>query len=132
MPEPIVPQPPMQRVHRRETPLTGAELAQARAQEVARLEWDEYYITAEQARAIPQAAMTPELLSRVKYSQRDWPENRMSLAQALGPLPAGGGETYMQQGMAANEMFWEPGADAKPPEHMLPGRRMERDPREQR
>ena len=61
-----VPQPPMQRVHRRRTPLTRTELDEARRLEAARLEWDEWYITAEQARAIPTEALSPGLLSRIQ------------------------------------------------------------------
>lgn len=118
---PVYPQPPMQRSVN--GPLSMSGLAAAREAERIRAEWDTMYITADQARSIPEEAMTPELQARIKYSQRDWPENRLALSAAMGPLGPGEGETYALHGAPASELFWEPGPEAKPPEHMLPGRR---------
>jgi hypothetical protein len=121
VPEPCIPQRPMQR--RINGPLSREGLAGARESERMRMEWDEYYITADEARRIPPEAHTPELIARITYSQRDWPENRMSLAAAIGPVSPGEGETYTMNGMDAGEMFWTPPPDLPPVEHQMPGRR---------
>ena len=107
----LTPQPPMQRTHRRRTPLTADEVADAREQERMRKEWDPMYITAAEAREAQRAnALTPEVQQRIRYSQRDWPENRMSATEALGPLEPGEGEAYRTEpnSTPAEELFWRP------------------------
>ena len=118
---PVFPSPPMQRTIN--GPLRRSALAEAREAERLRMEWDEWYITADEARKIPRQAMTDEVISRIKYSQRDWPENRMTLSDAMGPLDPGEGESYSQFGGHSEALFWSPDPDAAPPEHELPGRR---------
>lgn len=103
------PQPPMQRTHKRETPLTQEELAQAREAEKARKKWDPSYITAAEAREMPaEVAARPDVAARVQYSQPDWPENRMSATEALGPLPTGAGESYIQKEQRPAEELFSP------------------------
>jgi hypothetical protein len=122
-PETAVPQAPMQRVHRRQAPLTREELASARELEQRRMEWDTMYITQAEAASIPEEALTPELMSRITYSQRDWPENRMAMSQALGPLEPGEGEAYYEdRQMDANTVFWTPTPASQGPQ--LRGRRV--------
>jgi len=120
-PEPVFPQPPMQRTVN--GPLSFKGLGEARRAEALRMEWDSWYINAAQARSIPIEAMTDEIVSRIRYSQRDWPENRMTLGAAMGPVEPGEGETYWLHGVDQSELFWAPEPDAPPVEHMMPGRR---------
>lgn len=110
---PMQPQPPMQQTHRRRTPLTTDELEAAREQERLRKKWDPAYITAAEAREIPQEVIEndPGLQQRILYSQPDWPENRMSASEALGPLPGGEGQVTVQRGGTAADFFWSPGED---------------------
>ncbi len=95
------------RTHVRETPLTPDELTRAREVEKARAQHDPSYITAEAARAIPTEELrrNPELAGRVRYSQEDWPENRMSATEALGALDGGGGEVTEQRQIPAESIF---------------------------
>lgn len=117
----MTPQPAMQRTIN--GPLRPSALAAAREAEKLRQEYDKWYITKAEASAIPLSAMTPEVMSRIQYSQRDWPENRMALSDALGPLDPGEGESYTQFGGHAAELFWQPEPGAPAPEHQMPGRR---------
>lgn len=88
----------MQRTHQRETPLSPEELAQAREDERQRQKWDRDYVTAEQARSMPaDVSSKPDMAARIARSQVDWPENRMSATEALGPLEPGAGEVYERQ-----------------------------------
>jgi hypothetical protein len=102
-----MPGPAMQRTHERQTPLTQAELAEARAREAARKQWDPGYVTAAEARSIPPEALdaNPELKWRVERSQPDWPENRMSATEALGPLAGGCGETVEVREIPTESLF---------------------------
>jgi hypothetical protein len=95
------------RTHQRRTPLTKAELAAAREQEKQRKKWDKFYITAEQARTIPHEAADRDqtLQERVRYSQPDWPENKMSATEALGPLKGGEGEQTESRSIPAEDLF---------------------------
>lgn len=121
-PGPVFAQPPMQRTVN--GPLNRGSLVAAKQAEQLRREWDEFYITQAEAAAIPQEALTQELISRIKYSQRDWPENRMTLKDAMGPLQPGEGELPFNEGsVPSRELFWEPAPGAPPPEHQLRGRR---------
>ena len=85
----------MQRTHTRETPLTPGELEQAREVERQRKAWDPGYVTAAEAHGMPrEVSSQPEVAARIARSQPDWPENRMSATDALGPLEPGTGELY--------------------------------------
>jgi hypothetical protein len=88
----------MQRTHKRTTPLTDKELVAAREVESQRQRWDSDYITAAQARDMPvEVSSKPDMAARITRSQPDWPENRMSATEALGPLDPGAGESYERQ-----------------------------------
>jgi len=95
------------RTHRRRTPLTPDEVTRAREAEQARKRFDPHYMTADEARQIPSGmiASRPDLQDRIRYSQPDWPENRMSATQALGPLPGGSGETVERRAVGVEEIF---------------------------
>lgn len=99
--------PPMQRTHKRETPLTPTEVDQAREVERQRQKWDPTYITAEQAKAMPpEVASRPDVSERIRYSQEDWPENRMAASVALDPLQPGAGEEYLRKDQVeASDLF---------------------------
>ena len=86
------------RTHQREAPFTKPELEKAREAEARRQEFDPDYITAAEAHALPpEVSSQPEVAARITRSQPDWPENRMSATEALGPLPPGSGEVYERQ-----------------------------------
>lgn len=95
------------RTHVREKPLNPEELEAARAVEAERKRWDRDYIDAATARSIPAEVLEkkPELRQRIKYSQPDWPEGRMSATEALGPLEGGAGEVVEQRNVDAAELF---------------------------
>lgn len=96
-----------QRRHKRLTPLTPQELERAREGEKARKQWDDTYVTRDEAASIPQEALdkNPQLQHRIEYSRPDWPENRMSATQALGDLKGGDGETTERRPVEAGDLF---------------------------
>lgn len=95
-----------ERVHRRRTPLTPQELAQAREAEDRRKGFDPHYITADEARRLtPDEKARRDVQERVAYSQPDWPENRMSATVALGELKGGGGESVELRPTEAASLF---------------------------
>lgn len=108
---PMAPQPPMQRTHRRHTPLTAEEVEDARRVEADRKKWDPEYITYEEAHAIAPEVLRGDigLQRRIRYSQPDWPENRMSASVAFGPLQGGEGQVDISRGAPASEYFYSEG-----------------------
>jgi hypothetical protein len=77
-----------------------------KAVEIERKKWDPSYIDAETARSIPAEVLDakPELASRVRYSQQDWPENHASASEALGTLPGGEGQTTELRRLTFDEL----------------------------
>lgn len=71
------------------------EMERLRKVEAARKLYDPSYISAEQARGIPQQLMdeNPALAARVRESAEHWPENSASASEVLTDLPGGAGET---------------------------------------
>lgn len=75
-------------------PATSKEMARLKEIEQQRMKYDKHYITAEEARGIDPAVVdaNPDLAFRIQCSAPEWPENRASATQALGPLEGGTGE----------------------------------------
>ena len=87
-------------------PLKGESFKKAKEAEVARAKTDPYYISAEQARALPsEVAQRPEVMDRIRYSQRDWPESKSTATLALGPLKPGEGEVVQHRDADAESLF---------------------------
>jgi hypothetical protein len=87
-------------------PLKGEHFDRAKEVEKARAKVDKYYMTADEARALPpEVVQRPEVQDRIRYSQRDWPESKSTATRALGPLEPGEGETVQQRGVEAGSIF---------------------------
>jgi len=87
-------------------PLRGEQLARAKAEEAARKKWDPSYLTADEARSMPQdVAERPENAARIQYSRSQWPENRAAARVALGPLPTGEGQVVQERTVDAGSVF---------------------------
>lgn len=87
-------------------PLKGEHFDRAKEVEAARAKVDKYYMTAEEARALPpEIAQRPEVKDRIRYSQGDWPESRSTATRALGPLKPGEGETVQNRETVAETIF---------------------------
>ena len=89
-----------------EQPLRGEKYATAKKAEAERKRHDPTYITADEARKLPQeAAERPEIRFRIESSRSDWPENRASATIALGALVGGSGETVEERPLDAEVIF---------------------------
>lgn len=87
-------------------PLKGKQFEQAKKAEAARAKVDRFYITADQARALPQEARElPEVQQRIEHSRHDWPENKAVASIALGPLETGEGERIEERKLDSNSIF---------------------------
>lgn len=95
------------RDHVRTEPLSPAEFEEAKRREAERKTWDPGYVTREEAEEIPSEALDarPELRDRVRRSQPDWPENRLSASRALGSLPTGEGQEVASRGADAADFM---------------------------
>ena len=89
------------------TPASLEQIEALRVIERARMKWDPSYITAEQAKAIPQevADANPVLKARISASAPDWPERRMAAGQVFADVPGGEGEGVDRRVMDAEEAF---------------------------
>ncbi len=76
------------------TPATPSQMERLEAAEKERIKHDDWYITEEKAREIPQEVLDarPDIRSKIEYSQVDWPAGKASATKALGPLPGGEGQ----------------------------------------
>ena len=87
-------------------PLRGKYFEKAKEDEAARAKVDRHYITAPEARALPQEARNlPEIQQRIEYSRNDWPENKAVASIALGPLETGEGERIEERKIESNTIF---------------------------
>lgn len=87
-------------------PLTGPQFREAKSAEAVRAKHDPHYITADEARKLPaEVAQRPEVQSRIRYSQPEWPESRSTATKALGPLPTGEGQTVQERTVDAADLF---------------------------
>ncbi|MEE8609097.1 MAG: hypothetical protein V3S55_15950 [Nitrospiraceae bacterium] len=99
------------------TPATAKQMEQLRAIEQERKKWDKSYIDAETAHSIPQEVVdaSPDLAHRIRNSQVDWPENRASATEALGPLVGGEGQTIEVRKVNTEDLFQTHGAQGPGP-----------------
>jgi len=87
-------------------PLRAEQLAAAKVEEQVRKKWDPSYLTADEARSMPQdVAMRPENASRIQYSRNFWPENQAVASIALGPLPTGEGQVVQDRTVDSGNVF---------------------------
>lgn len=89
------------------TPASPAEMDRLRSVEKARKKWDKFYISADQAKGIPQelADKDPSLQARIQASAPDWPERKLAASEALGDLAGGQGERIEKRGIPSEELF---------------------------
>ena len=94
------------------TPATAKQMETLKAIESERKKWDKSYIDAETAHSIPQEVVdaSPDLANRIRNSQEDWPENRASATEALGPLVGGNGESIEVRKVNTEDLFQSHGA----------------------
>jgi hypothetical protein len=88
------------------TPASSAKMARLRDVELARQKYDKSYITAAEAREIPNEVLDadPDLAWRVRNSAQDWPENHASATEALGVLEGGEGQTTETRRLTFEEL----------------------------
>lgn len=89
------------------TPASPEQMERLRVVEKARRKWDKDYITAEQARAIPQevADADPILQARIIRSAEDWPERHLSAGEVFRDVPGGQGEVTERRSVEAESLF---------------------------
>lgn len=96
-------------------PLYRDQLAAAKDEERRRKDWDPSYITADEAREMPQdVAAMPENLARIHYSREHWPENQAVASIALGPLQTGEGQVVQDRPVDAGSVFGGAKIDPQP------------------
>lgn len=92
---------------RRLTPATDSEMERLRKIEQARKKYDPGYISAEEAKTIPQELLDedPLLASRLRSSADAWPENHLSASQVFRDVPGGSGESIETRVVEAASLF---------------------------